>query len=187
MLPDEIWLIIFNFINIKDLVNFSKSERKSYNLVKDEHLWKEFGKRDFGDSFVKMLKDNKDNKEIYILCYQISKLKEKLFLTHPIDKLYHMGDLYLEDYQTKQIDNQILNLQNLKYLYVSNIIKDQQIQIIQKMKLTKFKIVDESNFRGQGTRYILLGMDISIKDDNGKRLKNIEDGFCSVLFNMQKN
>lgn len=178
-LSEELLIHIFSFLNLDSLIRCCLINNKFYRIVLDKEIWKKFGKRDYGDCYQKIYIG--DSLKTYQLCFSLNLLKEKLKLNGSISNIYLQQDLLLDLNQTEKIDETLLILKNLKYLYVSDTINESKEKIIKKMNLVKIKKFCERQLRGSYIQMILMGGEIKIKGDDGQRLVNIENGLAGIL------
>ena len=178
-LSDEVLLLIFNNLNLRDILTCSLVNKQFYRIVYDEELWKNIGQVDFGKCYHKLYLNNNYH-QTYKLCYDLTKLKTILELKEMISDFYHWNNILLNEKQTNKIDEKFLILRNLKYLHISIKVTKEQEDIIGKMNLTKVQKFDEKSIRGRFSEFILLGIPLDLIID-GQRLYHIEDGLAEIL------
>ncbi len=111
---DELFLVAMK-LDIPDLLRFCSCNKKLYN---NQDIWnyrmKNFNKIDA----------SLNNKESYILLYQLTTLKSKLNLTHTIFEIYQLEILEVSYNKLKKIPKEIKCLINLKELsFLGNLIE----------------------------------------------------------------
>ena len=95
-LSDEVLLLIFNNLNLRDILTCSLVNKQFYRIVYDEELWKNIGQVDFGQCYHKLYLNNNYH-QTYKLCYDLTKLKTILELKEMISDFYHWNNILLNE------------------------------------------------------------------------------------------
>ena len=111
-LSDEVLLLIFNHLNLRDILTCSLVNKQFYRIVYDEELWKNIGQVDFGQCYHKLYLNNNYH-QTYKLCYDLTKLKTILELKEMISDFYHWNNILLNEKQTNKLLKNINNLNSV--------------------------------------------------------------------------
>ena len=114
----DVVLKILSLCDIKTIVRFSQCCQEIYRFSNDTNLWLKLCEDNSFDQYNDLIDNN--NQKLFILCYQLTKLKKAINYLGTIDKLYSKNVINACYHRLEKVPVQIQCLTYLKELDLSN-------------------------------------------------------------------